>query len=235
MLADKTHGGCLRTFVADGFREAYFLSRLKILEARTNHTIAMKIDLPPIGCGDEAMVPFRRNRCDNAVRRRRVHFHITIDPAELILQLPAGCIECIPDRDMHILMPPTGCRIPIDIDMSATWHRNMDPDAVDIALVLPVLGSREHHADGRNPIVKALEPFCLLVHSCLEGIGMIEMLKGDLEWNLHGTSPCWPGCTDPGGIDIFRAIPCGFCYPARCRSTLTRVKSRAREWMQIKP
>ena len=38
----------------------------------------------------------------------------------------------------------------------------------------------------RDAIMKALEPLCLLAHRCLQSIGMIEALEGDLKWSLHG-------------------------------------------------
>jgi hypothetical protein len=54
---------------------------------------------------------------------------------------------------------------------------------------MAVLGTGNHHARRRDAIVEALEPLCLLAHSRLERIGMLDLLKHDLEGTcIDGTS-----------------------------------------------
>ena len=104
----------------------------------------------------------------------------------MVLQLTAGGVERVADRDMHVLVPPRGPRIPGYIDVLAAGHGQMDADAVGVAFVVAMLGARDYDARRGNAVVEALEPLRLLGDRRLEGIGMTDVLEGDLERYLHG-------------------------------------------------
>ena len=114
-----------------------------------------------------------------------MHLHLALQPPDVVLQLAAGCIECISDGDVGIFMPPRSRRVVADVDMLAAGHRHMDANGIGIALVMAMLGTRDHHARRRDAIVEALEPLRLLAHGRLEGIGMPDVLEHDLEGHLH--------------------------------------------------
>jgi hypothetical protein len=56
MLSDRPHVCCLRALGSNGFGKANLLSDLEILEFGLSDTVAMEIDLPPVGRCDEPVI-----------------------------------------------------------------------------------------------------------------------------------------------------------------------------------
>src|SRR5581483_1489971 len=122
---------------------------------------------------------------DDPVRGGRVRFHGAGQFPDVVLQLPASRVECIPDRNVDVLMPTGGRRIAADVDVLVARYGDVHPDAIGVALVMTVLRAGDDHARGCDPVVKSLEPLRFLAHRCLDGVGMPNVLERDLEGYLH--------------------------------------------------
>ena len=79
-----------------------------------------------------------------------MRFQLAVEPPHLVLQLAAGCVERVPDRNVGIFVPPAPRGIARDFDALAAGHRYMDTDAIGIALVVAMLGAGNHHTGRRD-------------------------------------------------------------------------------------
>jgi hypothetical protein len=117
--------------------------------------------------------------------RGLVRFYRAVKLSDVVLQLATGGVERISDGDMSILMP-SGCGwVARDIYVPATGYGQVDANAVGVAFVVPVLRPGDDHARRRDAFVEALEPQRLLTYGSLKGIGMADVLEGDLKGHLH--------------------------------------------------
>jgi hypothetical protein len=88
----------------------------------------------------------------------------------VILQLAAGGVEGVSDRDVRILVPPGRGRIAADVDVPAAGDGDVDANRVGVAPVVATLGPPDHHARGGDAAMETLEPPCFLADGCLDGI-----------------------------------------------------------------
>src|SRR5262245_3246919 len=80
---------------------------------------------------------------------------------------------------------------PIDHDVFAR-HTDVDPHAVELALVVMSMRCLHHHRAADNAVVETFELGRLLADALLDGGGGVHVAKTDLQRNLHSeTSPTY--------------------------------------------
>src|SRR6516162_7051377 len=87
-------------------------------------------------------------------------------------------------------MSPGHGGIVSDVDVLATGDSNVNADAIGVALVVAMLGTRDDHTRRCDAIVKALDLLCLFAHHRFQRLGMADVLETDLEGYLHDLGPC---------------------------------------------
>ena len=172
--------------VAHGLREAHLLAGFELVELGAGDAVAVEIYLAAIGGGDEAVVLLGMHSGDRSVRGLLVLLDVALALAGQILQLPAGRLEGVADRHIDVLVR-TGCRgLATDRDVASAWNDQVDSDLVGVALVMPVLWPGNDHAHHGNALVQLLQLGGLCPYADLNGVGMADVLEGELKRGLHG-------------------------------------------------
>ena len=197
MLAHRPHKACLRPFVSLRFRESDLLANLQFFEKVIHDAVTMKVDFAAVAALDEAVLRAPVNCRDDAVRRGLMFFHMASAFADEVLKLPARGLERITDGQIDILMRPRDSRLMAHRDVCGIGNNEMDPDVIDVALMMTVLGARYHDTAAYDPAEKLFELFSLLSDTCLDSIGMLNAFEGDLKWSLHREPRCTPPCYGP--------------------------------------
>src|SRR5262249_61237663 len=98
-------------------------------------------------------------------------------------------VESVTDGDVDILMGLVDRLGPIDHDVFAR-HTDVDPHAVELALVVMSMRCLHHHRAADNAVVETFELRRLLADALLDGGGGGPFVKTDFQRNLHSeTSP----------------------------------------------
>lgn len=103
-----------------------------------------------------------------------------------ILQLPACGLEGVPDRHVDVFMGARRRRLMAHVDVRGSRQRNVDTDAVGVALVMAVLWSRDDDAHRNNAIKSLVQLGRIVTNARLDSIRMINIEECHLEWNLQG-------------------------------------------------
>ena len=178
MLAHRAHEACLGPFVSLRFRESDLLANLQFFEKVILDAVTMKVDFAAVAALDEAVLRARVNCRDDAVRRGLMFFHLASAFADEVLKLPARGLERIADGHVDILMRPRDSRLMAHRDVCSIGNNKMDPDVIDVALMMTVLGARYHDTAANDPAEKLFELFSLLSDARLARNGQ----KGMREW-----------------------------------------------------
>ena len=188
VLADRLHECCLRPLVSYGFGETDFLPNTQTVKSIFGYAVAVKVDLASVRRGYESMIVFGSKRPDDAMRRHLVGLDVTLSFADEILELAASYIECVPDRDLDVFVPPCGRRIAAYGDIRGAGDRQVDTNTVRVTLVMAVLRAPDDDARRRDAIEKLLELLGLFARTLLDVIHGCNVLEGNLQRNLHDYS-----------------------------------------------
>jgi hypothetical protein len=101
------------------------------------------------------------------------------------LELTACSLEGIADRHKSILMRTGGGRIAVDDDVWRAWQGYMNAYAIDIAFVMAMLRAADDDSRRRDALIELLKLVHLLPNSRFDGVGMANVLEGDLDGHLH--------------------------------------------------
>ena len=186
VLSDRFNDGRLRAFIARRFREAHFLTDREFVEVSTLHTIAMEVDLTPVRCRDEPVVAFGHKCTDDAIRRHFMHLDAAFAFAHEILQLPPCLIEGIGDRGLYLFMPAGSSRVAADGYVRCARNSQMNANGIGVPLVMSTLGASDHDTSRSYPIAELLELPRLLSNPLPYEVRGIDVLKLNLQRNLHG-------------------------------------------------
>ncbi|MGA8885649.1 MAG: hypothetical protein WB489_03180 [Pseudolabrys sp.] len=111
--------------------------------------------------------------------------NLSLQFADLVLQLPASAFEGIIDREGRIGMPLIILPGMANIDFAALWQCEPDADLVQAALVVMVAWRLEHHPAGSDP-AKASLKLGKVLDDCAADVGVrVHALKIDLDGSFH--------------------------------------------------
>src|ERR1017187_4075261 len=120
-------------------------------------------------------------------------FHLPLQVANLILQLPARPFECIVDGEIQIGMALIGLRGAVDIDFPSVWKRQADVDLIKPACPMMTAGRFQHHPACGHATKSLLKVSDVLGQDGLDLRRRIHALKIDFDGRLHDLTPiCLP-------------------------------------------
>src|SRR3990170_3059726 len=179
LLAGARHRRGLGPLFPGLLGEAHRRADLQVLEARHQHAVAMKIDLPAVGGFDEAVSLFLEQLAYVTVRRLRVGFHVAPLAAHVVLKLPARGIESVSNSHVEVLV-----RLVIDDELRAR-HGQVDPHLEGPAFAVVLDRTLQDHLAPHDLVAKQLELACPVADFALERGRKRQVTAGDLQWQLH--------------------------------------------------
>jgi hypothetical protein len=105
--------------------------------------------------------------------------------SEHIFELTVRGTEGVVDRYLHIVMAFADTWNVADVNVRASRHCQMDAYLIGVTRMMPRAGFRDDNARRGYVLVHIVEPFGLLSNPGLNGFGVINAFKGDLERSLH--------------------------------------------------
>jgi len=160
----------LRPLVPLSFRKPHLLALAQIIESVIGDAVAVKVDVAAIAACDEAVVRFGVQFRDRAVRRGLVFLHMPAAPADDILKLAACSFESIADRHVNVLVRAGRGRFAADHDIGGIGNHKMDPDVIDVTLVMAVLRPGHDNARADDPAEKLLKLLRFFSDARLNGV-----------------------------------------------------------------
>src|SRR5690606_38753804 len=130
---DDVNGARLRSLVARFLAEPDLVTDSEILELGVENAVSMEIDVSSVRGRDAAVILLRMQLGDRAVRRTLVDLHLAANHSHAVLQLTAGSVEPVPQRDVDVLMGGVVRALPPGKDLGAR-HAHVDRDAIHLAL-----------------------------------------------------------------------------------------------------
>src|SRR3546814_853587 len=100
--------------------------------------------------------------------------------ADFLLEAPGGGGEGIADRHVDVRMGMVVGRATVDPQIAA-GHFDLDPDAVELALVLVALGRRDHDTATGDALMKALQLAGLLLDAGFDGGRLLDVAESDFD------------------------------------------------------
>jgi hypothetical protein len=116
-------------------------------------------------------------------------FHLPLQVANLILQLPARPFERIVDGEIQIGMALIDLRGAVDIDFPSVGKRQTDVDLIKSTGAVMTAGRFQHHPACGHATETLLEISDMLGKSGLDLRPRFHALKFDFDWRLHGVTP----------------------------------------------
>ena len=116
-------------------------------------------------------------------------FHLPLQVANLILQLPARPFERIVDGEIQIGMALIGLRGAVDIDFPSVGKRQTDVDLIKPAGAVMTAGRFQHHPACGHATETLLEVGDVLGEVGLDFRPRFHALKFDFDRRLHGLTP----------------------------------------------
>jgi hypothetical protein len=174
---------CLLPFITGFFGKADALANGQAVKAARSNAVPMKVNLAIIGCCDEAVI--LKERFDYAVRRHLMGLDAPVLLAEHIFELTVRGTEGVVDRYLHIVMAFANTRIVADVNVRASRHRQMDAYLIRVARMMPLTRLRDNNARRGYVLVHIVKSLGLLSNPGLNGFGVVNAFKGDLERSLH--------------------------------------------------
>jgi hypothetical protein len=114
--------------------------------------------------------------------------HAAAALASVVFEPAAGGVECIPNRDMRILMRVVRTAVAAD-GYLGPGDGEIDADREQLALSMPLMLTFDDDMARRDPAKKPVELVRPLAYSRLERGGGVHVAKGDLKRQLHRISP----------------------------------------------
>jgi hypothetical protein len=118
-------------------------------------------------------------------------FHLPLQFANMILQLPARPLERIVDGERQVGMPLVGLRGAVDIDFPAVRKRQTDIDLVETTFAVMTAGTFQHHSASRHATKTLLELSDVLGNRSLDVRLRIHALKINFDRRLHILTPMY--------------------------------------------
>ena len=105
-------------------------------------------------------------------------------PSRLIFKPPDRGIEGVTDRDIDVLMGLVDGLGPVD-DHVLPRHADIDPHAVELALMMMAVRRLDHDGAADDAVVEAFELRRFLANALLDGGGGVHIPKADLQRYRH--------------------------------------------------
>src|SRR5665811_2147059 len=162
-------------------------------EGVIEHAVAVEINLPAVAGLDESefaggIEPHHRGNWQIFMV-----LHLSLQLANLLLQLPARPFEGVVDGEVQIGMALIGLRGAVDIDFPSVGKGQTDVDLVEPACPVMTAGCLQHHPASRDATKTLLKIIDMLGKRGLDMRPRFHALIFDLDRRLHGLTPmCLP-------------------------------------------
>lgn len=186
VLADKMNGARLGSLVAFAFGDgdANFVADLEFVESDVDDAVAVEINLASVGGLDEAVTLLGEKLAHPAMGRGLMHLGGALSAADMILQAPLNGIESVADGDIDVLMGVMFPGLSIDHDFG-TGNHEVDADVVQLSLVMVPMRRLDDNMASGDSIEELFKPFGPLTDPSFHRIGVRDVAKRDLQWDLH--------------------------------------------------
>jgi hypothetical protein len=168
--------------------ETHLVAGRELVEPAIRHAVAVEIDLVAVTAQDKAAILLGLEAHYPPMVGNGMQFDITARLANVVFEQPAGGVERVADRDVHIFVRMVRRRIPADGDLAA-GNFEVDSDPEEIALKMAWVAAFDDDAARRDPAEKALELFGPFAYPRGDGVGGIHVSEGNLKGELHGIFP----------------------------------------------
>jgi hypothetical protein len=190
MFSEQLHRTGLRPRGAFRFAgdEAHFRSDLERIEISVDDAVTMKVNLLSRRGGDKTAIPIRKKPNNPAVVRHPVQFRAAAALASMIFEATTERVEGVANGDVRILVRMVDAPVAADHDFAAR-HCEVYAHLEHIALLMARVLALHRNVAGGDPIEKVLEFLGTLPNAGLKRRRRIHMAKGNLERQLHRTTP----------------------------------------------
>src|SRR5579875_34498 len=177
--ANQPHGASLGAFLPLLLNEDYFGPNLQTLKGLMHDAVTVEVNLPAVGCLDEAIALSREKLAHPAVRRNLMSLDSSAAAAHVVFQLSPCCVEGVPQRhfDVPVLFVLTGLASHSDL---FTRQGEVDPYLVEVALLVVLAGRLHHDPTAHDVASELIQPLRLLPDEGLDGLRMFHVPEGNL-------------------------------------------------------
>jgi len=90
---------------------------------------------------------------------------------------------------VNVFVPASGAWLAADRYVAGTGYCDMQPNAVDVSMVVAMLRATNDDPRRRNAVIELLELLCFFAHPLRDVVDGFDMLERHLNWHLHVASP----------------------------------------------
>ena len=184
MLAKQPYGARLRAFFTHLLCKADPRTHRQVLKA-VEHAVAMEIDLAAIARLQEAELAQLIEPHNGSGWLALVGLHLSLQLADLVLQLSARSLEGVVDRECQVGVPLVHLRGPSDIDLAPVGKLEPDMDLIETAGLMVAAGPFQDHPTGRHATEAALKLFHVLDDTVAKRRARAHALEVDFNRGFH--------------------------------------------------
>jgi len=192
--------------------EFHGVALVELGERGVHQIVGVEIQFVAIGAPDEAITLVGIEAHHLADVFRIVGLGFAAQAPGIVVELAPGRIEGVAQGDIHVFVP-----VAVHHDFAAR-HADVDAHVEEFSLMLVLVRHFHHHPAGHDGLEEGLQFLGLVADMRLEGIGMLDIAKRDLQRRFHLV-------VLPFGLRMNRSVPILECGHGHCAKTRFRSRS----------